>query len=66
MVIAALATPNHSTIAEFRRRHRAGVGGVVHRGVQAVPQGRAGEGRCACGRRDEAAWERLAARQSRL
>ena len=58
-VITGMRTPDHSTIAEFRRRHEAEIAELFDRRAGAVPGGGAGVGRGDHDRRDEDQGERV-------
>ena len=58
-VIAANRVPDHSTIAEFRKRHEAALAGLFGEVLVSVQGGGAGERRGDRGRRDEGARERV-------
>jgi len=58
-VITAMEVPDHSTIAEFRRRHQDAVGEPVRRGPGVVRGGGAGRSRGDRCRWDEDACERV-------
>ena len=59
-VIAALRVPDHSTIAEFRRRHQDAIGEVFVQILRVVRRGRAGPGRGDRNRRHQDRCERVA------
>ena len=58
-VITANRVPDHSTIAEFRRRHEPALAELVRRGAGAVSGGGVGVGRGDRGRWHEGARERV-------
>ena len=59
-VITAMAVPDHSTVAEFRRRHETAIGELFVSVLGSVWRGWAGAGRGDRGRWDQDARERVA------
>ena len=65
-VITGMRTPDHSTIAEFRRRHEAEIGELFDAGARAVSGGGVGVGRGDRDRWDEDQGERVDGSEPRL
>jgi transposase len=66
MLITARRVPDHSTIAEFRRRHETALAALFTHGARVVSQGWAGQDRDRRDRRDEDLGERFDGRHPQL
>ena len=66
MLITARRVPDHSTIAEFRRRHETALAALFTQCARVVSQGGVGQGRDRRDRRDEDLGERVDGLQPQL